>query len=309
MSMTTVKHVAVLMGGWSAEREVSQVTGAAAADALEQAGLRVSRVDVTRDLPALLAALTPLPDVVFNALHGTGGEDGVIQGVLEMLGVPYTHSGLLASAVAMDKPMVKALARQIGVRVTDGATVTRSQINSGALPIAAPCVVKPAASGSSVGVQIVHVGANRVSVGAGAAEERFLVEPFVPGRELTVGIMGTRVLAVTEIVFNHGFFDYEAKYTAGHATHVLPAQIPDVVAQAAGDWALRMHQELGCEGISRSDFRWDDSLPGEAGLHFLEINTQPGFTPISLVPEQAQHCGISFAALCLWLVEGARCRT
>lgn len=303
------KHVAVLMGGWSAEREVSLVTGHAIADALEGEGVRVSRVDVRRDLPALLAALTPRPDVVFNALHGTGGEDGVIQGVLEMLALPYTHSGLLASAVALDKPMTKLMAQQVGVRVAEGAIATRAQINAGTLPLPTPCVVKPAASGSSVGVQVVHQGANRVSVGAGVAGERFLVERFVPGRELTVGVMGDRALTVTEIVHSHGFFDYEAKYTAGHAVHVLPAKIPEAVAQTAMAWALAVHRHLGCEGISRSDFRWDDSQPGDSGLIFLEINTQPGFTPISLVPEQAQFCGISFAALCLWLVESARCPT
>ncbi len=308
MTTTPSRHVAVLMGGWSAEREVSLVSGNAIADALESVGERVTRIDVRRDLPALLSALTPRPDVVFNALHGAGGEDGVVQGVLDMLGIAYTHSSLLASAVAMDKPMTKAFVQQLGVRVAEGAIATRTQINAGELPIATPCVVKPAASGSSVGVQVVHEGANRISVGAGDAGERFLVERFVPGRELTVGVMGDQALTVTEIIHSHGFFDYEAKYTAGHAQHVLPANVPAIVADTAKAWALAVHQALGCDGISRSDFRWDDSKPDATGLIFLEINTQPGFTPISLVPEQAQLFGFSFAALCQWLVERAQCR-
>ena len=301
------KRVAILMGGWSAEREVSLVSGRAAADALSRRGYDVIEIDVHRDLPALLAALDPLPDVAFNALHGRGGEDGIIQSVLEILGLPYTHSGPTASAMAMDKPLAKRVVAAAGVQVVGGELASAQEVVAGHV-LKPPYVVKPACEGSSVGVHIVHEGANAPALNV--AEWSFgpvLVEPYIPGRELTVGVMGDRALSVTEIQHSHGFFDYEAKYTAGHAEHVLPAEIPDALSQTALDWALAAHRALGCTGISRSDFRWDDGKPGVDGLYFLEINTQPGFTPISLIPEQAQTLGISFEDLCTWLVETAQC--
>ena len=307
MADRTVETVAVLKGGWSAEREVSLVSGAACADALRGEGYTVTEIDLAdRDLPALLDALTPRPDVVFNALHGRGGEDGTVQGALEILGVPYTHSGVMASAVAMDKPATKALLKAVGIRSVDGLTLPAHAL-VGRNVMEPPYVVKPAAEGSSVGVRVVLPGANTVGVPDLVADDRrMLVEPFIPGRELTVGVMGDRALTVTEVLYNHGFFDYDAKYVEGHAEHVLPAALPAPIFDTLMDWALLAHRTLGCSGISRCDFRWDDRA-GPDGIHFLEINTQPGFTPISLVPEQAAHLGIDFAALCRWLVEDARC--
>ncbi|MDE1147346.1 MAG: D-alanine--D-alanine ligase [Azospirillaceae bacterium] len=307
MSGHQPKHVTVLMGGWSAEREVSLVSGASIATALESQGYVVRAVDVQRDLAGLLAALTPKPDVIFNALHGRGGEDGMIQGVLEYLGVPYTHSGVMASAVAMDKAMTKRVLGTVGMPLADSVIATREQVLAGHV-IAPPYVIKPVDEGSSVGVRIVRPGAN----GPAIPEEHWvygdtvMVESFIPGRELTVGVMGDRALAVTEIVASTEFFDYTAKYTEGHAVHVCPAQIPEDVAAEAKRLALLAHQTLGCAGVSRSDFRWDDAK-GVAGLCFLETNTQPGFTPLSLLPEQAAHLGISYADLCGWIVEHAAC--
>ncbi|MBI1205698.1 MAG: D-alanine--D-alanine ligase [Azospirillum sp.] len=306
------KHVAVLMGGWSAEREVSLVSGASVARALEESGCRVTTIDVQRDLDGLLKALTPRPDVAFNALHGRGGEDGCIQGVLEFLGVPYTHSGVMASAVAMDKPATKALLATVGVRAPVGLVVERDALTAGH-PMAPPYIVKPVDEGSTVGVTLVREGCNSpVCGGPEGAEwiygERVLVEEFIPGRELTVGVMGDRALAVTEIHFSGGLFDYTAKYTAGHAHHVLPAAIPAEVAAEAMRFAVLAHQTLGCRGVSRSDFRWDDTKPGTEGLYFLEINTQPGMTPMSLVPEQATHLGITYRELVSWIVENAQCQ-
>ena len=301
-------HVVVLKGGWSAERAVSLVSGEAVAKALGEAGYRVTEVDVRRDLPALMAALTPPPDVVFNALHGRGGEDGVVQGVLEMLGIPYTHSGVTASALAMDKPLTKRVLADAGVQSPDFRVVPAAEAVA-RHALEPPYVVKPMAEGSSVGVRIVGPGDNAppVDLASWAFGADVLVERYIPGRELTVGVMGDRALTVTEVLHSHRFLDYEAKYTAGHATHVLPAPIPTDVFKAAMAQALTAHRTLGCAGISRSDFRYDDSRPGVDGLYFLEINTQPGFTPISFVPEQAEHIGISFSALCAWLVETAQC--
>lgn len=301
------RRIAVLMGGWSAEREVSLVSGQAAADALAGQGYDVATIDVGRDLAALARALDPAPDVVFNALHGRGGEDGTIQGVLDMLALPYTHSGVAASAIAMDKPLTKRLAASAGIRVPEGMVVDAQAVAAGHV-MEPPYVIKPATEGSSVGVRVVRPGDN---VRALDAEDwqygQVLVETFVPGRELTVGIIGDRALTVTEIEHAHGFFDYEAKYVAGQAKHTLPAEVPQPVFDAAMEQALAIHRLLGCRGISRSDFRYDDSRPGTDGLHFLEVNTQPGFTPISLVPEQAAHCGIAFNTLCQFLVEEATC--
>lgn len=308
MSETRSKHVAVLLGGWSAEREVSLVSGARIADALESKGYKVTAVDVQRDLEGLVAALTPRPDVIFNALHGKGGEDGLIQGVLEYLGVPYTHSGALASAVAMDKAMTKRILATMGMPVADGIIATKEQVLAGHV-MAPPYVVKPVDEGSSVGVRIVRESDNFTVLeeDSWVYGRRVLVEKFIPGRELTVGIMGDRALAVTEIVPTKGFYDYTAKYADGGSVHVCPADIPEEIEQEAKRLALLAHHMLGCSGVSRSDFRWDDAKPGVSGLCFLEINTQPGFTPTSLLPEQAASQGISYADLCAWIVEHARC--
>jgi D-alanine-D-alanine ligase len=303
------KRVAILHGGWSAERDVSLVSGKAVERALKGRGHDVRLIDVKRDLPALLRALEPRPDVVFNALHGHGGEDGTIQAVLDMLGLPYTHSGVLPSAVAMSKPMTKRVLASHGVPSPRGIVAPRDEVATRHV-MAPPYVVKPAAEGSSVGVRIVRADDNAppLDVAGWTFGAEVLVEEYIAGRELTVGVMGDRALTVTEISHSHGFFDYDAKYTAGHATHVLPAPVPPAVFDEAMRLALVAHQALGCRGISRSDFRYDDSRPGTEGLMFLEINTQPGFTPVSLVPEQAEHLGIPFADLCEWLMEHAACQ-
>lgn len=302
------KHVAVLLGGWSAEREVSLVSGARISEALEGKGYAVTAVDVQRDLEGLIAALTPRPDVIFNALHGKGGEDGLIQGVLEYLGIPYTHSGVMASAVAMDKAMTKRVLSTVGMPVADGVIATKEQVLAGHV-MAPPYVVKPVDEGSSVGVRIVQAADNFTVLeeDSWVYGRRVLVEKFIPGRELTVGVMGDRALTVTEIVPAQAFYDYTAKYAEGGSVHVCPALIPDEVAQEAKRLALLAHHTLGCSGVSRSDFRWDDGVAGAKGLVFLEINTQPGFTPTSLLPEQAASLGISYADLCAWIVEHARC--
>lgn len=295
-------HVAVLMGGWSSEREVSLVSGKACADALEGRGHRVTRIDVGRDLAALLAALSPRPDVVFNALHGRGGEDGVIQGVLEMLGLPYTHSGVTASAAAMDKPFAITLMRAAGVPCPKGVVVPPAALGRGD-PMARPYVVKPAREGSSVGVYIVTEGSN----GPDFSDWRWgeaLVEEYIPGRELTVAVMADRALGVTELRPRTPFYDYEAKYTDGVTEHLCPAPIPQAVAEACMAHALTAHRALGCRGVSRADLRWDDEADR---LVVLEVNTQPGMTPLSLVPEQAARAGISFGDLVDWMVEEARC--
>lgn len=308
MTENRQKHVAVLLGGWSAEREVSLVSGAGVVSALEAKGYKVTAVDVQRDLGGLLKALTPKPDAVFNALHGKGGEDGLIQGVLEYLHVPYTHSSPMASAIAMDKEMTKRVLSTVGVPVPDGVVATKRQVLAGHV-IEPPYVVKPVDEGSSVGVRIVHAGGNSQPIDEDGwiYGNRVLVEKFIPGRELTVAVMGDRALAVTEILTSTAFFDYTAKYTEGHATHVCPADIPAEIAEEAKRLAVLAHETLGCNGVSRSDFRWDDTKAGTGGIYFLEINTQPGMTPISLVPEQAALVGISYQDLCAWIVEQARC--
>jgi D-alanine-D-alanine ligase len=305
--MTQRKRVAVLLGGISSEREVSLVSGNAAAKALREEGFDVTTIDVGHDIGALIAALTPKPDVAFNMLHGRFGEDGCMQGLLELLEIPYTHSGVRASAIAMDKSTAKSVAAPAGVRVPKGKVVTRAELGAGD-PIARPYIVKPVAEGSTVGVRIITDRGNAPTLGDDwTYGETALVEEYIAGRELTVGVMGDRALGVTEIKFTGGVFDFTAKYTPGHAEHLLPAPVPAIVAEEAKRMALAAHRAIGCSGISRSDFRYDDRKPGAEGLYFLEINTQPGFTPISLVPEQAQHEGISFGALCRWLVEEARC--
>jgi D-alanine-D-alanine ligase len=312
--MSRKKHVAVLMGGWSAEREVSLVSGAGVAKALEEEGYTVTAVDVQRDLAGLMRALSdPRPDAVFNALHGRGGEDGTIQGILEFLGIPYTHSGVRASAVAMDKDLTKQLVATVGVRSPKGLVLRRGDLAAGQHPMPAPYIMKPVDEGSTVGVTLVREGQNSPLGEAWTYGDRVLVEEFIPGRELTVGVMAApgaepRALAVTEITFQAELYDYTAKYTSGHAVHTVPADIPEAVAEEAKRLAVLVHETLGCRGVSRSDFRWDHSKPGTEGLYFLEINNQPGMTPLSLVPEQAAHVGISYGALVSWLVENASCQ-
>ena len=305
--MTTV---AVLHGGISNEREVSLSSGRQVAKALREAGYAVTLIDVTEDLPALLAALTPKPDAVFNALHGRFGEDGAIQGVLDWIGVPYTHSGVRASAIAMDKEAAKAMFAAAGLPVAKGAVIPVEDLFD-ADPLPLPYVIKPVSEGSSVGVSIIRQGDNRrVAV---AESWRFgrtaMVEEFIPGRELTVGVMGDRALAVTDIIADAGaFYDYESKYGDGGSHHIVPAAIhPDIQARAM-DVALRAHRALGCRGASRCDFRYDDTQGEPGRLVLLEINTQPGLTPTSLLPEQAAYMGISFPRLCAWMVEHATCR-
>jgi D-alanine-D-alanine ligase len=303
-------EVAVLHGGFSTEREVSLSTGRQVANALRDTGYRVALIDVSDDLPALLAALTPRPDVVFNALHGRFGEDGSIQGVLDFLGIPYTHSGVRASAIAMDKQVSKAMFAAAGLPVANGAVIPVEDLLA-ADPMPLPYVIKPVGEGSSVGVEIVRVGDNRRA--AVAQGWRFgrtaLVEEYIPGRELTVSVMGDRALAVTDIVADAGtFYDYDSKYAAGGSHHIVPADMHAEAYARAMDVALRAHKALGCRGATRCDFRYDDTKGEPGRLVLLELNTQPGLTPTSLLPEQAAHLGISFPRLCAWMVERATCR-
>lgn len=303
-------RVAVLYGGMSAEREVSLSSGRQVVLALREKGFEVVPVEVADDLGAVLAALTPRPDAVFNALHGRFGEDGAIQGVLDWMGIPYTHSGVRASALAMDKQAARAVFAAAGLPVAPGRLVEVAELEH-ADPLPLPYVVKPVNEGSSVGVEILREGGNRRA--AVAAGWRFgtvaLVEEYIPGRELTVGVMGERALAVTDITPDHGeFYDYEAKYADGGSRHTIPARIhPDAYARAL-TMALAAHRALGCRGASRADFRYDDTKGEPGRLVLLEVNTQPGLTPTSLLPEQAAHRGISFPELCAWMVEQASCR-
>lgn len=301
-------RIAVLKGGWSPEREVSLNSGAAAAKALKEAGYEVVEIDVGRELAAQLRAIEP--DAVFNALHGQWGEDGCVQGVLEVLGVPYTHSGVLASALAMDKQRAKAVFEDAGIPAPMGKIVSREEAAGGAV-MAAPYVIKPNAQGSSVGVYIIREGDNRPPAELTSKEwalgDDVLVEKFIPGRELTVAVMGDRALCVTEITTALAFYDYEAKYAAGGSKHVLPADIPDAITERCLDLALKAHNALGCRGLSRADFRYDANADGEQ-VYCLEVNTQPGLTATSLAPEQAAHLGISFPELCSWIAEDASCQ-
>lgn len=306
--MNSARHVAVLKGGWSAEREVSLVSGEKCAEALRAEGYRVSEVDADDTLASVLTTLKP--DVVFNALHGRWGEDGCVQGLLEWLRIPYTHSGVRASAAAMDKPMAKRLFHDAGIACPEGMVMERHTLGD-KHPLPPPYVVKPVTEGSSVGVYIVRHGDNAPPAQIAAADWAFgadvLVERYIPGHELTVAVLGDRALAVTEIVPETKFYDYEAKYAAGGSRHVIPAKVNAEVYDHAMQVALAAHRVLGCRGVSRVDFRYDDTVSGRDGLYLLEINTQPGMTPTSLVPEQAAYLGISFASLCRWLVEDASC--
>jgi len=303
-------RVAVLYGGISAEREVSLASGAAVIGALREAGFEVTPIEVTEDARALIAALTPAPDAVFNALHGRFGEDGTIQGVLDWLAIPYTHSGVRASALAMDKTAAKTVFAAAGLVVPQGRLVGRDEL-AAADPLPLPYVIKPAGEGSSVGVEIVRCGDNRRAEIARAWRYGpvALVEEYIPGRELTVGVMGDIPLAVTEIIAAAGsFYDYDSKYAPGGSRHVIPAAVhPDTYVRALA-MALAAHRALGCRGASRADFRYDDTQGEPGRLVLLEVNTQPGLTVTSLLPEQAAHRGIGFPALCAWMVEQATCR-
>jgi D-alanine-D-alanine ligase len=302
-----IASVAVLMGGWTAEREVSLVSGRECAKALASLGYAVRNVDVTRDLAALVRALTPAPDVIFNALHGRGGEDGTIQGVLEFLGVPYTHSGVLASAIAMDKPTARCVFAAAGLPLAEGRIATREEIAAGDV-LPRPYVVKPINEGSSVGVRIVQRADNSWVAEAKAWQyDRALVERYIPGREITVAVMGDRALGALEIRPAKGFYDYDAKYAPGGSEHLMPAPIHPRAYEQALAIGVAAHRALGCRGVSRADLRYDDT-DGEPGrLVLLEVNTQPGMTPTSLVPDIARHAGIDFPKLVRWMVENAAC--
>ena len=301
------RDVVVLMGGWSAEREVSLSSGKECAAALQQRGYRVRTIDVSRDLEALAAALKPRPDAIFNALHGRGGEDGTVQGVMELLRIPYTHSGVLASAVAMDKPMAKAVFAKAGLPLAEGAVVAKAALAVGD-PLPAPFVVKPTNEGSSVGVRIVRPNDNSWRVEAAQwPYDEALVERFVPGKELTVAVMQDRPLGVCEILSRGSFYDYSSKYAEGGSQHLVPAPIHKRAYGEALDIALQAHRALGCRGVSRADLRYDDTAGEPGKLYLLEVNTQPGMTPTSLVPDIARSAGIEFGELVAWMVENAAC--
>lgn len=305
--MSSSLHIAVLMGGWSAEREVSLVTGANVADALESLGHRVTRIDMNRDVAARLAEAAP--DVVFNALHGTPGEDGSVQGMLDLMGLKYTHSGLATSVIAIDKQLTKLLLVPHGIPMPGGRIVKTATLYE-ADPLPRPYVLKPVNEGSSVGVAIVTADGNYGNpiapdaVGPWQAFDELLAEPFIRGRELTTAVLGDEALGVTELKPKSGFYDYDAKYTDGMTEHVYPADIPDEITAACMQIALDAHRLLGCKGCSRSDFRWDDTL-GVDGLFLLEVNTQPGMTPLSLAPEQARHRGMVYPQFVQRIVEEA----
>ncbi len=302
MSSRTDPKVVVLMGGPSAEREVSLSTGRECARALRDEGFTVVELDAGADLPVRLAA--EMPAVVFNALHGRWGEDGCVQGLLEWLRIPYTHSGVLASALALDKQRTKDAFIAAGLPVVKSVIASAADVRAGHV-MPPPYVVKPNNEGSSVGIYLVHDAANGPPQLSGDMPETVMVEAFAPGREMTTTVMGDRALTVTDILTD-GWYDYDAKYKPGGSRHVVPAEIPAEIFNACMDYALRAHRALGCRGISRTDFRWDESR-GLDGLILLETNTQPGMTPTSLSPEQAEKVGISFGALCRWLVEDASC--
>jgi len=301
-------HVVVLMGGWSAEREVSLMSGRGVAEALRGNGWsRVSELDMGRDVAVRLAELKP--DVVFNALHGTPGEDGSVQGMMDLMGLKYTHSGLETSVIAIDKELTKMVLVPHGIRMPEGRIVESESLYEGD-PLPRPYVLKPVNEGSSVGVAIVRDGGNhgdpisRDTKGPWQEFEKLLAEPFIKGRELTVAVLDDEALAVTELRPKSGFYDYDAKYTEGMTEHVCPAEIPDDIRDAALAMAREAHRRLGCRGASRSDFRWDDEQ-GEGGLYLLEVNTQPGMTPLSLVPEQARARGMDYPTLVERIVEAA----
>jgi len=301
-------HVVVLMGGWSKEREVSLTSGAGIAAALRERGWsNVTELDMDRDVALRLAELKP--DVVFNALHGTPGEDGTVQGMMDLMGFKYTHSGLETSVIAIDKELTKMVLVPHGIRMPAGRIIESESVYSGD-PMPRPYVLKPINEGSSVGVAIVTADGNygnpigRDVPGPWHEFDELLAEPFIKGRELTVAVLNDEPLAVTELKIDSGFYDYEHKYTDGRTLHVCPAEVPDDIARSMMDMAAKAHRLLGCKGASRSDFRWDDEQ-GEAGVYLLEVNTQPGMTPLSLVPEQAKMKGIAYGELVERLIEEA----
>jgi D-alanine-D-alanine ligase len=303
------KHVAVLMGGWVSERPVSLSTGKECANALEEAGYKVTRIDVDRDVSAVLKDLKP--DVAFNGLHGPFGEDGCIQGILEFLNIPYTHSGVMASSLAMNKVKAKAVMAAAGVPVTEHVVVSRSEILR-EHPMAPPYVLKPINEGSSFGVLIVkedqEFPPQELSRGDWPFPEVLMCEKFIAGRELTCAVKDDTPLGVIDIIpMGQGFYDYEAKYAQGGSKHILPAKISPIVYQTIETLAVKAHQSLGCRGVSRADFRFDEREDGTGDLICLEVNTQPGMTPTSLVPEMAAHKGMSFKDLVSWMVEDASC--
>ncbi len=301
---THIRRVAVLYGGFSKERDVSLVSGRGAGDALKTKGLDVTMIDVQRNVGALVRDIEAAkPDVVFNALHGRFGEDGCIQGLLDMMAIAYTNSGRMASAVAMDKPAAKKIFASVGIPVPEERVVTRAEAERGDL-MERPYVVKPVNEGSSVGVKIVMKGSNHPPLDdLGLADDDLVMaERFIPGREVTVAVMGDKPLAVTEITTAREFYDYQAKYATGGSQHVLPAALPRALYDRAMDLSLAAHRALGCRGVSRADLRLDGD-----DFYMLEVNTQPGLTPTSLVPEQAAHIGMSYADLVLWMVENAQC--
>lgn len=295
------------MGGWASERPVSLMSGRGVTEALESRGHRVTPIDMDRDVAARLAAARP--DVVFNALHGVPGEDGTVQGMMDLMGIPYTHSGLVTSVIAIDKELTKQALVPHGIPMPGGRIVKSEELYE-ADPLARPYVLKPVNEGSSVGVAIVTAESNygnpirRDATGPWQEFDSLLAEPYIRGRELTAAVLGDRALLVTELVPKSGFYDFDAKYTDGMTEHVCPAQIPPEIEKLCLDYALRAHRVLGCRGTSRSDFRWDDEQ-GTEGLFLLETNTQPGMTPLSLVPEQARHCGIEYAELVEIIIEDA----
>ena len=308
MTETDRKHVAVLYGGWSAEREVSLSSGKACGEALEAAGYRVTMVDVEPDIARVLSELKP--DAAFNALHGRWGEDGCVQGILEILEISYTHSGVLASSLAMHKERAKVVFQAAGIPVAESKVLTRAKAALGH-PITPPYVIKPVNEGSSVGVYIIEEDATQLLTRAlsdgGSQDDEIMVERYVPGRELTCAVMGDVALGVIDIVPMTEFYDYKAKYAPGGSKHVLPAEIPGDVYRRIQQYALKAHEALGCRGVSRSDFRYDDTHDGPGELIILETNTQPGMTETSLVPELAAHAGHSFEELVSWMVEDASC--
>ncbi|MEM6650739.1 MAG: D-alanine--D-alanine ligase [Pseudomonadota bacterium] len=309
--MTSYQNIAVLKGGWCAEREVSLVSGKEAGKALRAEGFTVEEIDITRNvMDGLRAAFGGEgPDAVFNALHGPFGEDGRIQAVLEVLDIPYTHSGVLASALCMDKPRAKAVLAAAGLPVPSGTTISTDCLQ-GEHPMAIPYVVKPIGDGSSFGVNIISSNNQPAPCQRDLDENLFggvaMVEPFIKGRELTTAVLGDRPLAVTEIIPHGTFYDFQSKYAAGGSAHVVPADIPDDITQAALAMAKEASLALGVRGLSRTDFRWDDEL-GVNGLFILEVNTQPGLTPTSLAPEQAAAKGMDFGKLVRWMIEDATC--
>ena len=298
--MTVPKlHVAVLMGGWANEREVSLMSGKGVADALEARGHKVTRIDMDREVAARIAEAAP--DVVFNALHGVPGEDGTVQGMLDLMGIPYTHSGLAASVIAIDKELTKLVLKPHGIPMPGGRIVPCEEIFEKD-PLPRPYVLKPVNEGSSVGVAMVFDESNygnpirRDAKGPWQEFPELLAEPYIRGRELTAAVVSGKALTVTELIPKSGFYDFDAKYTDGMTDHICPADLPFEIAELCKAYALKAHQLLGCKGTTRSDFRWDDAQ-GQAGLFLLEINTQPGMTPLSLVPEQAKYCGMDYGDL------------